>query len=87
MNKLTLVDRIEELISSLTGNDAARTYYQKVKDKLLSTNEEQELKKFLVAICGSAKIKDVHGLSLDQCNKWDKMWSEAEKLLSRMNKD
>ena len=87
MNKHNLENSITELISSLTTNDAARCYYQKVKDKLSTITEKNELKKFLDAICGSAKIKDVHGLNLDQSDKWDRMWEEADNMLSKMNKD
>jgi hypothetical protein len=85
MNKDALLDRIEELISGLDGNDAAQAYYLKVKDRLLSITNDDELKKFLNAICGSAKIKDAHGFNRVQSGIWNNMWKEADKMLSKMN--
>lgn len=82
-NLLPLTKSIDALILSLTGNDIARTYYQRIKDKLLIIDDEQELKKILEAICASGKVKDVYGLSLEQCDKWDKMWSEPDFLRSK----
>ena len=87
MNKDTLLIRIEELISSLDGNRAAQAYYLKVKDRLLNITNEDELKKILNAICSSAKIKDAHGFNRIQSDIWNKMWQEADKILSKMNKD
>lgn len=84
MNKELLQYRLDELISSLSDNPTAGAYYQKVREKLIKTNDRDELKKFLDAICGSAKVKDVHGLNLAQSSKWDSMWDEADKLRSKI---
>jgi hypothetical protein len=80
MNKESLESSLDDLISSLCGNQTAESYYKKVRDKLAAMDDGNELKIFLDAICGSAKAKDVYGLTLEQCAAWDKMWDVADKL-------
>lgn len=84
MNKTALESSFNDLISSLSSNQTAESYYRKVRDKLVAMDDRNELKLFLDAICGSAKAKDVYGLSLEQCAAWDKMWDEANRLRATM---
>lgn len=84
MNKKSLALSLDELISSLSSNQTAESYYTKVRDRLAVIDDENELKIFLEAICGSAKAKDVYGLTLEQCVAWDKMWHEADDLRAKI---
>ena len=84
MKKDNLSQSLDNLIDSLKGNVAAGTYYEKVKTRLLAITDEAELKAFLEALCGSAKIKDAHGFTLEQSQAWDKMWEQADSLKSTL---
>jgi hypothetical protein len=84
MNRKSLEDILDELISSLSNNEAAQSYYKKVKEKLIMVNDEIELKIFLDALIGSSKVKDLYNLTFEQCEVWDKMWAEADKLRTKM---
>ncbi len=77
---------LDTLISSLSSNQIAQNYYLQVKAKVISIKKNRELIHLLEALCSSAKVKDVYGLENNQCEKWDRMWEEANKLRSILKK-
>jgi hypothetical protein len=85
MDTKDLEQSLDALILSLGDNKAAENYYQQVKVKVGNTKRPNDLIRLLEALCSSAKVKDVHGLDNIQCEKWDSMWVEANKLRLTQN--
>jgi hypothetical protein len=75
-----LILKFNNLIRELSGNPA-QDYYTKVL-KHYESIKDSDVEEFLKSLHSSAKIKDMHGLNRAQCDAWDEMWIEVDRMLS-----